>query len=159
MTMDSVGCVGFIYDIGDEQTHKAVKYFIEYLKERKIEYKGLAINFNPGKYPETVLDSNIKLISKGDLSSIGVPDPRSIEKVISDKIDLYLDFCFEYNFTHDYIARSSKAPFKVGHFDSDYHTFDLIVRSADVENTPLDYIKHVIHYLSSIKSLSHNDRR
>lgn len=152
MPMDKVCSVGFIYDIGDDKTSRAVKYLTDYLNERKIEYKGLAINMNVGKYPDTVGDFKIKMLSKNNLSRVGIPEPGLIEKIISEKIDLFIDFCAAYNFTHDYIACLSRAHFKVGHFDSDNHPFDLVIGTTGVEDSPVDYVKNVIHYLTSIKS-------
>jgi len=152
MPIENVKNVGFVFDIGEEKISEAVKYLTDYLVVKKIDYSGLAINLTKNKSFDFVPDNRIQVITNKEVSFIGTPNPQLIEKFINEKPDLYIDFCTSHNYTHDFIARSSRATFKVGHFNNNNHPFDLAIGSNKAENSPLDYIKQVIHYLTAIKS-------
>lgn len=152
MPIENVKNIGFVFDIGEDKIFESVKYLTSFLNDKKIDYKGLAINLTKNKFPDFVLGHQIQLITRKDVSFIGTPNPQLIEKFIKEKIDLYIDFCSSYSYTHDFIARSSIATFKVGHSNNNNHPFDLVIGNNSIENSPLYYIKQVIHYLTAIKS-------
>lgn len=152
MPIKDVKNVCFVFDVGEESVSEAVKYLADYLNEKQIQYSGFAIDLKQNKHSGFFLDFKTQTITKKDLSFIGTPNAQVIDKISKMNPDLYIDFCQNKNYTHDFIVRSSKATFKVGRFDNDDHPFDLVIGSNKPGYSPLDYIKQVIHHLTSIKS-------
>ncbi|MFA5850063.1 MAG: hypothetical protein WC833_09280 [Bacteroidales bacterium] len=153
MSVDQARNICFVFDINEEEIFDVVKRITRLMQDKKINYKGLAINLTKNHFSEQALDCQIQVITKKDLSRIGTPDPRIIEKVISENADLFIDFSSSYSYTHDYIARSSKATFKVGRLNYDNNPYDLVIgNNGEDASSPMDFLKHLFHYLSSIKS-------
>ncbi len=152
MSVDQAKNICFVFDLNEEAISDVIKRITKLMQDKRINYKGLAINLSKNHFSEQTLDCQIQVITKNDLSRIGTPDPRVIEKVISENADLFIDFCPTYSYTHDYIARSSKATFKVGRLNYDNNPYDLVIGSNKEDgSSPKDFLKHLFHYLSSIK--------
>jgi len=152
MSLEHIKTVCFVFDIGEEKVLETIKYLTGFLNDKKIDYIGLAINLSKNTFPDFVLDYQIKILTKNDVSFIGTPDIQLIDKIVDEKIDLYIDFASTYCYTQDFIARSSEATFKVGRLNYNNSPFDLVVGLNSMENSPMDYLKQVFHYLSTIKS-------
>lgn len=152
MPLENAKNICFVFDIGEDKIFEAVKYLTSLLQDKKIKYSGLAVNLTKHNFPDLVLDHNIQLLTKKEVSYIGTPDPDVIETVTGDKTDLFIDLSAAYSYTHDFIARSSRATFKVGRFNYINNPFDLVIGNNGETTSPLDYIKQVFFYLTSIKS-------
>ncbi len=153
MSVERAKNVCFVFDLSEEGISDVIKRITKLMQDKRINYKGLAINLTNNHSSELALDCQIQVMTKKDLSYIGTPDPRMIERVTSDTADLFIDFNSTYSYTNDYIARSSMATFKVGRLNYENNPFDLVIGSnGNVTSSPKEFLKHLFHYLSSIKS-------
>jgi hypothetical protein len=153
MPLENVKSVCFIFDIEEERIFEAIKFLTDMLRSKNINYRGLAINLKNKVFPDLVLDYQIRLINKKDISFIGTPNYNLINKFVNEKTDLFIDLSSEYCYTHDFIARSSLASFKVGRLNYSNHPYDLQIESKSIEKSaPIDFLKQVFHYLTKIKS-------
>jgi hypothetical protein len=152
MPLAKVKNISFIFDFSEEGVLEAVKHLTTYALNHRIAYNGLSVNLNKSTFPQTVMNHNIRLLVKQELSVIGTPKGEMIEKYVSEPADLFIDMCPAYNYTFRYIALMVNAKFKVGRFAADHDPYDLIIAGSTPGQSPLDYVKQVIHYLTTIKS-------
>ncbi|MEN6619292.1 MAG: hypothetical protein ABFC28_07350 [Rikenellaceae bacterium] len=153
MPLENVRSICFIFDMREEKIFEVVKRITSLMQDKKINYRGLAINLTKNHSSELALDCQVQVLTKDDLSIIGTPDLKIIEKVISGNADLFIDLSSTYSYTHDYISRSSLATFKIGRLNYPNNPFDLVIGSnGETTSSPMDFLKHLFHYLTSIKS-------
>lgn len=142
--------VAFILESDEEGIEESVDYLINQLIDRGIEWIGLVVERQNKRSVDFSQKGNFIIIRKADLTYYGLP--KSIEKneQLNEKFDILIDITANYEFTAHYISRYIEATFKVGRYSSESDSaYDFIAKATD--DTPLHYIKQVIHYLESIK--------
>jgi len=153
VSLDMIKRVTFIFDVTDEDSMEAVKFLTSYARDNKIEYHGIAINLGKNNSSEAVLGHGIKLVTKKNLSKLGVPDFDIVQRFINDCSDLFIDFSKKYCFVNEYLALSSMSGFKVGRHTPEPNPYDLVIKSDEEKNSALDFVKKIFFYLNSIKPL------
>lgn len=152
MPLSKVKNISFIFNFEEEGVLEAVKLLTTYSLNHKIAYNGISVNFGKSTFPQTVINHNIRLLIKKELSFLKTPKGDMIEKFLTDHADLFIDITPSYNYTFSYMAHSVNATFKVGRYQQDMTPYDLVISSGARTNTPAEYVKQVIHYLTTIKS-------
>lgn len=153
VSLESVKRITFIFDVTEEDNMEAVKFLISYATDKRVEYHGLAINLGKDTSSEAVLGHGIRLITKKNLSNIGIPDPELVSRFINDPCDLYIDFSKHYSFIGEYISLSSLSSFKVGRHSPEPNPYDLVITNNHEKDSALDFMKSTFFYLKTIKPL------
>ncbi|MEA5005952.1 MAG: hypothetical protein VB022_06015 [Rikenellaceae bacterium] len=153
VSLESVKRISFIFDVTEEDNMEAVKFLISYATDNKIEYHGIAINLGKDTSSEAVLGHGIKLITKKNLSKIGIPDPDMVSKFLNDASDIYIDFSKSYSFVGEYLSLSSLSSFKVGRHSHEPNPYDLVITNDSDKCCALDFVKRTFFYLKTIRSL------
>jgi len=153
VSLKEVRKITFVFDVAEEDNMEAVKFLTSYAADNKVDCQGIAISLGKDTSSESVLGYGIKLITKKNLSRIGVPDPHLVDKFLTESSDLYIDFTKTYNFTREYLALSSVSTFKVGRHINEPNPYDLVVTNDGEVNSSLEFIKKTFHYLNTIKGL------
>ncbi|MDD3035202.1 MAG: hypothetical protein PHT25_11485 [Bacteroidales bacterium] len=153
VSLDNIERVTFIFDVTEEDNLEAVKYLISYAVEKNIEYQGIAINLGKDASSEAVLGHGIKLITKKNMSSIGIPDQELISRFLNDPSDLFIDFSKNYSVTGEYLSLSSVSSFKVGRHTPEPNPYDLVITNSNEKDYAMDFVKRTFFYLKTIRSL------
>ncbi len=150
--LPDVRSAAIIFDINEENIIDTVKSLIEILDRRGVKFSAIAVNFSKFPYPTEFLDHRIYVLNRFDLNFIGLPIYNKIEEFVSLNFNLFIDFSSLYNFTFDYITRSSIASFKVGRCNYPNSPYDLSLENTE-DNSSRNYLNSIIHYLTSIRSV------
>ncbi len=142
--------VTIIYNLVEEGIGDAVDFLIDFLEDKEIPYESIAINLSKNETDTASLKEGVILVNRKSINSYGLPENIDLP-FDGDCTDLLIDFAATYNFTEDYIVKICKSKFKTGRCNYENSPFDFIVGSGG--GTPLDFAKHTINYLSSIKPL------
>lgn len=152
MPLPKVKNISFIFDFEEEEVLEAVKILTTYALNKKIPYSGISVNLGKSTFPQTVMNHNIRLLVKNELSYLKTPKGDMIEKFLTDPTDLFIDLTPSYNYTLFYLAHSINASFKVGRYQHEMNPYDLVISPGSRSNSPAEYVRQVIHYLTTIKS-------
>src|SRR3989339_1554929 len=76
MSVERAKNVCFVFDLSEEGISDVIKRITKLMQDKRINYKGLAINLTNNHSSELALDCQILVMTKKDLSYIGTPDPR-----------------------------------------------------------------------------------
>jgi hypothetical protein len=141
--------VTIIYSLEEEGIGEAIDFLTSFLEEKKIAFEGVAINLGKNITDPSTLKNGITLVDKKSVNNYGLPLSEIRIPFGGECSDLLFDFAAGYNFTQDYIVKICSSKFKTGRSNYDNNPFDFVAGS--VEGTPLNFVKHVINYLTSIK--------
>lgn len=153
VSLEKVKRITFIFEVTEVDILEAVKFLISYATDKKIEYHGIAINLGKDTSSEAILGHGIRLITKKNLSMIGIPDPDLVSGFISDPSDLFIDFSKNYSFTGEYLSLSSLSTFKVGRHTPEPNPYDLVITNNSEKDCALDFVKSTFFYLKTITPL------
>ncbi len=149
MPIGSARKVIFLIESDTENVELAADYLTDLLKKRGIEWVGIVVERANKKSMDFSEKEGYIIVRHKDLSYFGLP--RGLDKMdeIKNRYDILIDFSEQYDFTSLYISLVIDAKFKVGRYSGDDSPYDFVARAED--NSSLQYIKQVVHYLESIK--------
>jgi len=153
VSLENVKRITFIFDVTEEDNMEAVKFLSSYATEKKIEYHGVAINLGKDTSSEAILGHGIKLITRKNMSSIGIPDREMVSRFLNDPSDLFIDFSKNYSFTGEYLSLSSVSSFKIGRHTPEPNPYDLVITIDSEKDCALDFVKRSFFYLKTIRPL------
>ncbi|MCK9627449.1 MAG: hypothetical protein M0R37_02525 [Bacteroidales bacterium] len=153
ISLENVRRISFIFDVTEPDNMEAVKFLISFAADNKVEYHGLAINLGKDISSEAVLGHGIRLITKKNLSKIGIPEPEMVSRFLNDVSDLYIDFSKNYSFIGEYLSLSSLSSFKVGRHSPEPNPYDLVITNNSERDCALDFVKRAFFYLKTIRPL------
>ena len=141
--------VTIIYSLEEDGIEEAIDFLTSILGEKRIAYEGIAINLGKNITDPASLKNGITLVDKKSVNNYGLPLADIRIPFGGECSDLLFDFAPDYNFTHDYIVKICSSRFKTGRSNYDNNPFDFVAGSG--AGTPLNFVKHAINYLTSIK--------
>ena len=103
---------------------------------------------------ELLLTSITNTILKKELDWTGMPDLKKVAGVIEEKSDLFISMVDNGNFPIDFLARCSKARFKIGRHEYDGHPYDMILaggETADLRSEARQIFAAITDFLTKIK--------
>ncbi|MDP3451774.1 MAG: hypothetical protein Q8R90_02355 [Bacteroidales bacterium] len=150
-SLPDVRSAAIIFDINEENIIDTIKSLIEIVDKKGVKFSAVAVNFSKFPYPTEFLDHRIFVLNRFDVNHIGLPKYSKIEEFVNYNFNLFIDFSPEYNFTFDYITRSSRASFRVGRCNYQNSPYDLSLENTQ-DNSSRNFLNSIIHYLTSIRS-------
>lgn len=149
-SLETAKTVLVLYDASEEYQNKIVESFLEQLKNKDLKVKSLGfIKYNI--IPHYCIPQFTKqFLCKKDLNLLGIPKTTFLDDFLHEEFDLLISLDLEQSKVLQYIACLSKAKFKVGWNDEEnLPYYDFLIKSipGDLE----DYIRQIIHYLSTNK--------
>ncbi len=151
-SLKEISSVSILFNFDEENILETIKRLIEILDNRSIKFLALAINTDKHLFPNEFLDHRIKVINKSNIKYADVPDRSSVASLLDKDFDLFIDFGSKYFFVNDYIARASRASFKIGRLNYKNNPYDLVLDNFK-HGTSRSFLNSLIHYLSSITSV------
>ena len=103
---------------------------------------------------ELLLTSITNTLLKKELDWTGMPDLTKVAGVIEEKSDLFISMVDNGNFPIDFLARCSKARFKIGRYEYDGHPYDMILaggETTDLRSEARQIFAAIIDFLTKIK--------
>lgn len=103
---------------------------------------------------ELLLTSITNTLLKKELDWTGMPDLTKVAGVIEDKSDLFISMVDNGNFPIDFLARCSKARFKIGRYEYDGHPYDMILaggETTDLRSEARQIFAAITDFLTKIK--------
>ena len=83
-----------------------------------------------------------------------MPDLTKVAGVIEEKSDLFISMVDNGNFPIDFLARCSKARFKIGRYEYDGHPYDMILaggETTDLRSEARQIFAAITDFLTKIK--------
>lgn len=102
---------------------------------------------------ELLLTSITNTILKKELDWIGMPDLTKIAPLIEDKSDLFISMVDNADFPIDFIARCTKARFKIGRHEYSSHPYDMVLaggETADLRSEARQIFAAITDFLTKI---------
>jgi hypothetical protein len=149
--LDSARSIGILFKINhDPKKMETVMAFINKLSSKKRKVIGLCY-FEKKNIPPYYLHLNgLNVFSKNDLTWYYTPKRQYIKDFINNSFDVLIDLSLEDSFEIDYIARLSKASFKIGRFSANNDISDLMI---NIQNPNINVLtKEVYHFLEHINN-------
>ena len=103
---------------------------------------------------ELLLTSITNTPLKKELDWTGMPDLTKVAGVIEEKSDLFISMVDNGNFPIDFLARCSKARFKIGRYEYDGHPYDMILaggETTDLRSEARQIFAAITDFLTKIK--------
>lgn len=103
---------------------------------------------------ELLLTSITNTLLKKELDWTGMPDLTKVAGVIEEKSDLFISMVDNGNFPIDFLARCSKARFKIGRYEYDGHPYDMILaggETTDLRSEARQIFAAITDFLTKIK--------
>ena len=103
---------------------------------------------------ELLLTSITNTLLKKELDCTGMPDLTKVAGVIEEKSDLFISMVDNGNFPIDFLARCSKARFKIGRYEYDGHPYDMILaggETTDLRSEARQIFAAITDFLTKIK--------
>jgi hypothetical protein len=103
---------------------------------------------------ELLLTSITNTLLKKELDWTCMPDLTKVAGVIEEKSDLFISMVDNGNFPIDFLARCSKARFKIGRYEYDGHPYDMILaggETTDLRSEARQIFAAITDFLTKIK--------
>lgn len=103
---------------------------------------------------ELLLTSITNTLLKKELDWVGMPDLKKTAGLIEEKSDLFISMVDNSDFTIDFLARCTKARFKIGRCEYEGHPYDMILaggETADLRSEARQIFAAITDFLKKIK--------
>lgn len=103
---------------------------------------------------ELLLTSITNTLLKKELDWVGMPDLSKIAPLMEEKSDLLISMVDNGKFPIDFVARCTKARFKIGRYEYEGHPFDMILSGgeiADLRSEARQIFAAITEFITKIK--------
>lgn len=103
---------------------------------------------------ELLLTSITNTLLKKELDWVGMPDLSKIAPLLEEKSDLFISMVDNANFPIDFVARCTKARFKIGRHEYDGHPYNMILaggETADLRSEARQIFAAITDFITKIK--------
>ena len=103
---------------------------------------------------ELLLTSITNTILKKELDWVGMPDLKKASGLIDEKSDLFISMVDNRDFPIDFLARCTKARFKIGRCEYEGHPYDMILaggETTDLRSEARQIFAAITDFLTKIK--------
>lgn len=140
---------GILFTPADQTSFEQIKHFLTYLGNFKLQIYVLGY-IDAKTIPESFLFwKGINLFSRKELTWSMAPKTPLVNDFIEKQFDILLDLSLKDFYPVEYIARLSKAKFKVGRYTERHNGYDLMF-DIKPDNTLEEYLEYIKTYLNLI---------
>lgn len=143
--------IGIIFNATKQEDYRQVSGFIEDIKEIGIgmEVKVLGFVNNKDVPNEYLLKKNFSYFLKRSLNWYRKPVNSEVERFLTEKFDILIDFSLNNDYLFKYIMALSPSRFKVGKFREPNNYYDFMI-SINKDKDLKYFIEQVRHYLEML---------
>lgn len=147
--IDGVKKIGIVWDATNVSEFLCLSKFYQRMSERNIEVR--ILGYYPGKnLPDQYTAIRyLTCLRREELNFFYIPVSNDAESFIKEKFDILIDINFKNHLPVRYITSLSSAALKVGLFETDGITFDLMIEMKKPVKVD-DYLDQTLHYLEMI---------
>jgi hypothetical protein len=124
---DVRSAVAFI-DVEDTTFNECKNSLLAFFRENSIKGDIFFFDFRKLDQGERLITSITTTVLKKDLNWFGKPSKEKVDLMLSGEPDLFISLLPVPGFTIEYMAKCSKARFKVGRVQLPGNTYDLVVK-------------------------------
>lgn len=143
--------IGIIFNATKQDDYRQVSGFIKDILEIRIgmEVKVLGFVNNKDVPNEYLLKKNFSYFLKRSLNWYRKPVNPEVERFLTEKFDILIDFSLNNDYLFNYIMALSPSRFKVGKFREPNNYYDFMI-SINKDKDLKYFIEQVRHYLEMI---------
>ncbi|MCH7658583.1 MAG: hypothetical protein IIB05_09740 [Bacteroidetes bacterium] len=143
--------IGIIFNATKQEDYRQVSGFIKDILEIGIgmEVKVLGFVNNKDVPNEYLLKKNFSYFLKRSLNWYRKPVNSEVERFLTEKFDILIDFSLNNDYLFNYIMALSPSRFKVGKFREPNNYYDFMI-SINKDKDLKYFIEQVRHYLEMI---------
>ncbi|MBR1706344.1 MAG: hypothetical protein IJ721_06100 [Bacteroidales bacterium] len=143
--------VAFI-DVEDTSFNECKNALMAFFRDHNIKGDIFFFDFRKLSEGERLITSITTTILKKDLNWYGRPSREKIDLMLSGEPDMFLSLLPVADFPIEFMAKCSKARFKVGRTQLSGDTFDLVVKDpADRPLSEAEVFKEMVRFLGKIQ--------
>jgi hypothetical protein len=153
MPLGQIGSTAVLLDVEDSSYDQCKDAVNSFFKTLGIKVDIYYIDFRKLGKEELLLTSIQNTILKKECNWYGVPEHGKLEKLTAkdeSRYDLLINLVDFYNFSLEYIIKTSTAKFKIGTLKMDGAPYDLIISGGAEETNCLRMFNEIKTYLSKI---------
>jgi len=148
---DSAKSVGILFNTTVHSDFEQIKSLLSFLYESKTKVFPL-VYIDANKTPDFyLLSKGLNIISHKDLNYFFIPQHHTVEDFLALPFDILIDLSTSYSFPLHYIAKLSKAKYKIGRLIDDKMCYDLMIDTQS-NNTVKYLIEQITHYTNALAS-------
>ena len=143
--------VAFI-SVEDQQFEACKNAILAFYRENNIKGSVFFFDFRKIEKGERLITSIATTVLRKDLNWYGKPSPEKTRLMLEGKPDLFISLLPAATYTLEYLARCSKARFKVGRQQLPDHVFDLVVMDpAEKKLSQLEVFQEIVKLLETVR--------
>lgn len=153
--LEDISVASVIIDVEEGGFDEIKNQIVLWSKDTGIKVNIYYFDFRKLGKEELLLTSISNTILRRELNWFGMPDLNKISPIINDDSDLFISLIANGNFPIDFLARCSRARFKVGRYEYDGHPYNMIFyANTDGENlvtNAKNIFINITDFLSKVK--------
>ena len=144
--------IGIIFDADNVEDFIEVRELGKKFIKKGKQVTGIGFLEKKESYNEYLGIINHTVFNLTQLNWCGIPVATEVDNFIATPFDLLIDLNYNSKFPLYYIARLSRAKFKLGPVNSFENFYDLSIEMKDIKNNR-ELIQNSLHYLGLIYNL------
>ena len=143
--------VAFI-DVEDTSFDECKGLLVNFFRENNIKGEIFFFDFRHLSEGERLITSITTTILRKDLNWFGRPSKEKVDLMLKDEPDLFISLIRKEEFPIEFMAKCSRARFKIGRRQLPGNTYDLVVSdSRERPCSQADLFRQILVYLAKIK--------
>ena len=134
LPVSDISTVNVIIDVEEAEYDILKENILSWGRSQGMKVNIYFFDFRKLGKDELLLTSIQTTIARRDLNWIGMPAYEKVSSLIEDKSDLLISLINNGDFPVDFIAKCSRARFKIGRKAYPGHVFDLIISGKQTDN-------------------------
>lgn len=152
--MSEISTVNVIVDVEEPGFDELKEDIIAWGKGKDFKVNIYFFDFRRLGKDELLLTSITNTLLRKELDWVGMPDLSKIAPLIEEKSDLLISMVDNGHFPIDFVAKCTKARFKIGRYGYDGHPFNMILtggETADLRSEARQIFAAITDFITKIK--------
>lgn len=152
--MDQVSTVNVVVDVEEPGFAELKDDILAWGRTSGVKLNLYFFDFRRLGKDELLLTSITNTLLKKELDWVGMPDLGKTAPLIEEKSDLFISMIDNRDFPIDFLARCTKARFKIGRYEYDGHPYDMILsggETADLRSEARQIFAAITEFITKIK--------
>ena len=152
--MSEISTVNVIVDVEEPGFDELKENILAWGRSAGVKLNIYFFDFRRIGKDELLLTSITNTILKKELDWVGMPDLKKVSGLIDEKSDLFISMVDNRDFPIDFLARCTKARFKIGRCEYEGHPYDMILaggETTDLRSEARQIFAAITDFLTKIK--------
>lgn len=152
--MNEVATVSVIVDVEEPGFDEFKEEILAWGRRTGLKVSIFFFDFRKLGKEELLLTSITNTILRKDLDWTGMPDLSKVSALVEEKSDLLISMIDNHEFPIDFLAKCTKARFKIGRHAYKGHPYDMILsggETADLRSDAKEIFSAITEFITKIK--------